>query len=358
MRSQAFRYLTFLALAVLISCLILIALSLTEWWFFGEHQLGVRKRPLTGHYHVARFVFACLMSVLIVVGLYRLRGEDARINYGQMDDWQIRAAYGLLAAAASCTVLFVVDPTAFRDLALEDNGLEWISAFLPLAASGIFALAFVRVWRSHCRDSRRRVALVLTPLLSAILFIFGMEEISWMQRIFQIETPALFQANQQGEMNLHNMHNIAIALAHHLVMFAWLIALPFIIDTAPQNRLRDLLSDFLPSRFILAVSAPWAAFNYNTWNFFGTQIIYVLTVAIVLCQAVAAYNRRDRAEAILFSALTGFILVAQPLFLATGENFVRMWDASEYMELFIAVGLALFAWETLQRLNARYKLSS
>lgn len=42
------------------------------------------------------------------------------------------------------------------------------------------------------------------------------------------------------------------------------------------------------------------------------------------------------------------------MFLALGNSFVRMWDTSEYGELFMAIGLALFSWEVTTRLIARY----
>ena len=79
-----------------------------------------------------------------------------------------------------------------------------------------------------------------------------------------------------------------------------------------------------------------------------------MTVLIVLCYARAAYNRGSRPEMMLFIAMAVLVVVAQGIFLIRGANFVRLWDVREYKELFIAIGLALFAWEATVRLRERY----
>ena len=38
------------------------------------------------------------------------------------------------------------------------------------------------------------------------LFIVGMEEVSYFQRVIQFETPESFVGNMQGEFNLHNFN--------------------------------------------------------------------------------------------------------------------------------------------------------
>lgn len=200
-----------------------------------------------------------------------------------------------------------------------------------------------------------RVALAFAASLSLALFIIGMEEISWMQRVLDIPTPAMFAQNQQQEMNLHNMHSIVIGQAYKIVMFFAMLVLPFRADTAPRNRLFDLLADFMPSRFVFAVSAPWVAFNYNEWNFLGSQLFVTIALAMLGCYLRAAWERLDARELALFGACAVFILLAQPMFLLLGERFVRMWDASEYVELFIALGLSFYAAETIKKLVARYR---
>jgi len=83
----------------------------------------------------------------------------------------------------------------------EDGVLEWITALALLSAS---LLCGYRCWTfRHCRPK----SFVLCTAAAACVLFFGMgEEISWGQRIFNVETPEFFLANNvQNETNLHNL---------------------------------------------------------------------------------------------------------------------------------------------------------
>lgn len=351
---ETLRYFGFLSVALVVALAGFVAFSLYEWSALGETQLAMRKPPSYAPYYLGRFAVAALFSALMAAGLYALRASGSAIDMRRLPSGKRRTAWGMLAFCATCAVVFVADARLFNRMSLEDKPLEWISALLPLAASVAFFLAFVQVKRSPHRDVRRLLALAITACFAFALFVIGMEEISWMQRIFHIATPAMFAENQQQEMNLHNMHSIVIGQAYKIAMFVGLVLLPFIKDTAPRNRFVDSLRDFLPSRFVFAISAPWIAFNYNEWNFLASQLFVTVTLAILAFYMAAAWRRDDVREGVLFAAIALFVAVVQPTFLVFGENFVRMWDASEYVELFIAIGLSFYTAETLTRLTRRY----
>ncbi len=352
-RSATVRFAVFLVVTQLLALSSFVAFSLYERAVLGDRRLGVGTEPLFTGYYNGRFVFAFLLALLMIVGLYRLRDSDAYINGNRLSDGNGLMVWGGLIAASVCVALFVVDPVLFYEISLEDRALEWASALLPLAGSLLFLVALTRIRKTERREGRG-ISLGLCALFALGFFVMGMEEISWMQRVFRIETPALFASNQQHEMNLHNMHSIVIGSVHKLGVYVFLILLPFVVDTAPRIRALDIVYDFIPSRFVLAASAPIAAFHYNEWNFFPTPLTVLMTLTILGCYMTAAAQRRDRREFALFGAVAAFILVAQPLFLMLGAGFVRSWDASEYMELFMAIGLLLFAWEAVIRLGARY----
>ena len=84
---------------------------------------------------------------------------------------------------------------------VEDGFIEWLTV-LGFIAGGL--VCFRRVYR--LRRVRSIGFLALTALLGcAFLFIAG-EEISWGQRIFNVETPQwMEERNTQQEMNLHNL---------------------------------------------------------------------------------------------------------------------------------------------------------
>jgi len=353
-RAEAVRYFAFLGGMLLLFGAVFGGLSLYERNVLGEYRLGIGNAPYYTPYYLGRLLVAFLLSLVFVAGVYRLSEPEAPFHVARLPAGKRKAAWMMLAAATVCLLLFGVSPQLFYEIALEDRPLEWASALLPLVSSLAFAYAFYRILTAEQRDTRRSVSLVLAALFALTLFVIGMEEISWMQRIFNIETPAAFAGNQQQEMNLHNMHSILFGNAHKLAMIFGLIVLPFLVDTAPKNALFDSIRDFLPGRFVLIVSAPFMAFNYNGWNMFLTPLTVALAVLILLYYARAAHERGDRAERRLFRALASFVVIAQTLFLAAGHTFVRPWDTSEYGELFMAIGLALFTWQSTSRLMARY----
>ncbi len=77
----------------------------------------------------------------------------------------------------------------------EDDAFELATAILAFATAIIF---FSAVFLG------RHLAL----LFALAMFLYGMEEISWGQRVFSIESGEFFQKyNQQKELNIHNFFN-------------------------------------------------------------------------------------------------------------------------------------------------------
>ncbi|MCP3852018.1 MAG: hypothetical protein GY694_17540 [Gammaproteobacteria bacterium] len=84
---------------------------------------------------------------------------------------------------------------------VEDGFTEWSTVVFLLI--GLF-VCVKRVWL--LKDQKPFSFLFMTSLL-ALLFFFGAgEEISWGQRIFNVESSEFFiENNAQGETNLHNL---------------------------------------------------------------------------------------------------------------------------------------------------------
>ena len=89
----------------------------------------------------------------------------------------------------------------------EDGPVEWIG-FASLLAAPV--LAFVAAW---CLRPAHQPAVAAAVLGAVLLFAAG-EEISWGQRIFEVDTPEmLVDSNEQDELNLHNL----VGLQHKAV---------------------------------------------------------------------------------------------------------------------------------------------
>lgn len=99
-------------------------------------------------------------------------------------------------------VLSRSDQVFFKErFVVEDGLIEWTTV-VALFFAGIVMLR--RCWQLH---DRPWLFFRLVCLGAALVMFFGAgEEISWGQRLFDVETPELLKKhNRQSEMNLHNL---------------------------------------------------------------------------------------------------------------------------------------------------------
>jgi hypothetical protein len=117
----------------------------------------------------------------------------------------------IIGIYASGVALLVVDESAFRVWIREDGLVEWLTFAALVTAFGYASLTAV----AYKQRSSTRTACKMWTLI-ALLFLFGaLEEISYGQRIFDIETPDFLLPdgsqgrdslyNKQSETNLHNL---------------------------------------------------------------------------------------------------------------------------------------------------------
>jgi hypothetical protein len=103
---------------------------------------------------------------------------------------------------AFSTVLARVNPDVFaNEFTVEDGFIEWITS---LTLFGAVCFSIHRLVTAHRLFGYRGKFILL--LVAAVCLFGAGEEISWGQRIFDIETPAsLMERNAQQELNLHNL---------------------------------------------------------------------------------------------------------------------------------------------------------
>ena len=155
----------------------------------------------------------------------------------------------------------------------EDGFFESLTAINYFAASLLIALS-VRSMRKmeNLKEVKNYKFIIITfILILSILFIIGMEEISWGQRIFGWETPTyLTELNYSDETNIHNIFTpyfyslyrffglffLISLIAGWLFVRRWhtffyniifphpnLIVLPFFISIAGLTKLHELLEE-------------------------------------------------------------------------------------------------------------------
>jgi hypothetical protein len=218
-----------------------------------------------------QFYYYLSVAFLVAGGLLltamRFRGQHA-----QPDRDEPRRAR-LVALAASAVLVPAVGVAyagrtwlGLEGLFVEDGPSEWFTALVFFAAAAVFA---VRAWRA--RKDRRLTAL-LCGTAGALLAFIALEEISYGQRLLGVATPTwLAEANDQGEITLHNLHNGLLLNAYPvagLALFAVMSAVAWRWQDLRRAKgawgeVAALLPDpaLLPLGAAIAVVAQHPAFN-------------------------------------------------------------------------------------------------
>ena len=158
------------------------------------------------------------------------------------------------------------------DIPFEDNFLEWGTFAFAIMASIVFFIRGV-------------LGSQFAYLCCIAFFLFAMEEISWGQRVFLIESPELFlRHNAQQEINLHNFGPPILAFAQTTLNLLILCFLTWFRRIKFFSRFYDIdgVSDFIrmsdkfglwivPALLVLATSYTGGVgeFIEEQWALFG-----------------------------------------------------------------------------------------
>ncbi|MCP4221259.1 MAG: hypothetical protein GY765_41920 [bacterium] len=139
----------------------------------------------------------------------------------------------VIALMAVCllvgTILLYSNIDAYKFFVDEDSIAEWLTVLGLLACSGVSTFRFFRL-----KKHKKKVFLIFL-LLTAFVFFFGAgEELSWGQRIFNIESGTFFlEHNSQQETNVHNLifgglriNKLVFSLLLGFCVFIFLFLLP------------------------------------------------------------------------------------------------------------------------------------
>lgn len=142
----------------------------------------------------------------------------------------------------------------------EDGIVEWMQFISFAVTAGLLGFAAFDHWK---REPGMNMKLLALSGLSVVVALAALEEISWFQRVLQVQSPDFFlQNNRQAETNLHNLavgsgslHKnvilkliVIVGLTHNLI-------LPLLARSRPA--VRDFVERFglyLPP---LAASIPY-----------------------------------------------------------------------------------------------------
>lgn len=239
---------------------------------------------------------------------------------------------------------------------MSDNNIfmrpgAMLRMLFELISCGIFLSLLPRFVRQ-----KQWIGATLLGVLVIVLFVMGMEEISWGQRVFQWQTTAYFtKHNVQGETNLHNLNTQLFQNVLFFGGFVLLAVLPFFYQRIAGfftkiSAIKPMVN-FLPEPWMLvAFSAglmftdPFAA----TYGFHWGSICFQLIATIVLV-AVTAMRSSGQRQAALWA------LICSVAVLALSLSYRELWMLNqglptEYIKIFINLGILCWAIRVRQRI--------
>ena len=107
----------------------------------------------------------------------------------------------LLILITLSSLIYFFNPDYYKSLVKEDGLIENISAI------SLLLLAIMLLYRIFRRKKSKGAIWIIFNIILAIVIFFGFgEEISWGQRIFDLQPNNFFlENNLQEETNLHNL---------------------------------------------------------------------------------------------------------------------------------------------------------
>lgn len=280
-------------------------------------------------------VLAMILS-LIANGILLANRPTFRLDENNKVPVEQLSILAVLSISVAFLLLFIFNPAMFNTLSLEDGIIEW-GSFALLFASGM--IAAISLFLSLNISAIPKSTQFSIALLSLIFFVIAMEEVSWLQRTLEIETPQIFIANIQHEMNLHNFYTNPIENIYYNGVFLFLVILPFIRFLFPCILDSHYLRIFVARPFIAVIGSVACAYNFDMWNIIFTQIAFFASL-LILCTFFMFGSRNEK----YIISFTIFLLTAtQLIFLVKGENFARIWEVTEYKELFIPLALFIYS---------------
>jgi len=225
--------------------------------------------------------------------------------------------------------LAVFKPVEFRELSQEDNIIEWGSVILLFGSSIVFIMTWIKKGVSiYIFKNFNWICL----FISFVFFVVAMEEISWFQRIIKVETPEMFKANLQNEMNFHNFNTNYSENIYFFGSFMFLVILPYLVFLFPNILTNKQLKFYVPRPFIGVLGTIPCAFNFDRWDALITQFTLFSCIIILWSFRTYLLDQKERNKITIFLI---FLILIQIVFLGNRENYLGLYDLKEYKEFLI-----------------------
>lgn len=202
-----------------------------------------------------------------------------------------------IAIITLSSLSYFVNKDWYELLIKEDGGLENITAYGMLVASVLLLIRLIKVFKE-----KNKLWVTLNILMILGLFFGFGEEISWGQRILEVESSEFFsQNNAQNETNLHNLKvgDVKVNKIFSLVLTS-VFGIYFLFTLWIYKKttfLKKIIDDFgipIPTLqqslwFVIATLIIVAVPNSKKWEIW--ECVFVLTFLWIL---IAPYNGNEK----------------------------------------------------------------
>lgn len=314
--------------------LALLLLILVEPWLRG----GVVYResdPELSLYTVIRFllIFGLAIFSINTMGMWVSKSHQEH-EIKEMGEHHTHKSLvlGFSMFAIFLALLYVFLPYSFFWLSREDRLIENLT-FLALISAGCIILS--KLYRDY-KQLDSMPALYLLALGLACL-AGGLEEVSWFQRVLNIETPELFSGNLQKETNLHNFASNQVEVALFTLASVLFVLMPFLKWT--NLPLIPSLRPYFPSVNLVLFGGLMSAMNHDLWNIPITQLSFA--VSVILVGGLKGQMRHATITLVaMVTVQATLILWPRNMDLMPSRN-----PATEYKEFYIALCFFLYSVE-------------
>lgn len=197
-------------------------------------------------------------------------------------------------------------PTTYQILLKEDSVVEYVQVFSYLLTAAIAMLVSMQF-----KKNGKALLGVMYGMLSFLLVLVSLEEISWGQRILDIESPEYFERNNiQHEITVHNLKSVQhfLPTIYSLVgiygAFAWIFL----------RRLAQVSGESVVGTLHYLVPA-WHLSSYFFLCFIiNTMLAYILPldsafgIGSVFNTGFLAWREQELAELFLSFGFLGFCM--------------------------------------------------
>lgn len=309
-----------------------------------------------GAFDIARIVTYMLF---LLGALWLVRDSTETNNAGKTHpNWVSVLVVLLPTLAITFAVVNVLFPHVGGLVRMSDNDIftrpgAMLRLVFELVGCGIFvSLA------PHFMRQKQWLAVSLVGVLSLVLFIMAMEEISWGQRVFQWQTSSYFsEHNVQDETNLHNLNTQLFQDVLFFGGFILLAALPFFYGHIKKilQRVQSLkfLENFLPEPWMLVAFGAGLMFTdpFNApYGFHWGSICFQLIATLALLWAFARRVRNDSGQ---YKTVLWTLACAIAVLVLSLSN-QGLWQLNqglptEYIKVFINFGIVCWAIRVRER---------